>query len=165
VSPTVTTTYSLTVKDQNGCPGSATKTVNVMDISGGNNGDKIVVCHNHNSITIATQAVATHLQHGDMLGSCDNTVTARSADVQETNFTVKVLANPSPNYFDIQLRGEANAKMQITVYDNLGRIIETKSSLASNQSIRLGSSYNPGIYLVVIVQGMQKQTLRLLKTN
>ena len=45
VSPTATTTYSLAVQDQNGCPGSATKTVNVLDISGGKKGDKIVVCH------------------------------------------------------------------------------------------------------------------------
>jgi len=50
VSPSVTTTYSLTVQDQNGCPGSATKMVNVADIAGGNKGDKIVVCHHGNSL-------------------------------------------------------------------------------------------------------------------
>jgi hypothetical protein len=32
VSPTVTTTYSVAVADQNGCPGSATKTIQVADI-------------------------------------------------------------------------------------------------------------------------------------
>jgi hypothetical protein len=52
VSPTTTTNYSLAVQDQNGCPGSATKTVNVIDISGGKKGDKIVVCHRGNSLTI-----------------------------------------------------------------------------------------------------------------
>src|SRR5215203_4890739 len=35
VSPTVTTLYSVTVRDQNGCPGTASRTVSVMDISGG----------------------------------------------------------------------------------------------------------------------------------
>ncbi|HEV8273150.1 MAG TPA: CHRD domain-containing protein, partial [Chitinophagaceae bacterium] len=71
VSPTTTTNYSLAVKDQNGCPGSATKTVNVVNISGGNKGDKIVVCHHGNSLTIAGPGVADHLSHGDMLGSCE----------------------------------------------------------------------------------------------
>ena len=168
VSPTATTTYSLAVQDQNGCPGSATKTVNVVDISGGNKGDKIVVCHKGNAVTIATPSVASHLQHGDMLGSCDpNSVTMRSRDVRETNLATSVLANPNPshNYFDIQIRGKADNNIRLTVYDNMGRVIETKSSLPSNQTIRLGSFYNPGIYLVEILQGTQKQTVKLVKAN
>lgn len=166
VSPTATTTYSLTVTDQNGCPGSATKTVNVVDISGGNKGDKIVVCHYGHSLTIAAPALADHLQHGDVLGSCEsNSVTVRSADIRETDFAIRVLGNPSPNYFDIQIGGKADNNVRLTVYDNLGRVIETKSSLPSNQTVRLGSFYHSGIYLVEIVQGTQKQTLKLVKTN
>jgi hypothetical protein len=166
VSPTATTTYSLTVTDQNGCPGSATKTVNVVDISGGNKGDKIVVCHYGHSLTIAAPALADHLQHGDVLGSCEsNSVTVRSADIRETDFAIRVLGNPSPNYFDIQIGGKADNNVRLTVYDNMGRVIETKSSLPSNQTVRLGSFYHSGIYLVEIVQGTQKQTLKLVKTN
>jgi hypothetical protein len=166
VSPTTTTTYSLTVRDQNSCPGSATKTVNVVNISGGNKGDKIVVCHHGNALTIAAPAVADHLSHGDMLGSCEsNSVTIRSANVGETDFAIRVLANPSPNYFDIQIRGKADNNIRLTVYDNLGRVIETKSLLPSNQTVRLGSFYHSGIYLVEIVQGVQRQILKLVKAN
>jgi hypothetical protein len=168
VSPTVTTTYSVAVTDQNGCPGSATKTIQVADISGGNKGDKIVVCHNGmNSLTIATPAVASHLQHGDMLGSCEatrNPATTRTANIPETDFAVKLLANPSRGYFDIQIGSSAGNNVRITVYDNLGRVIDTKSSSA-NQTVRLGGFYKPGTYLAEIVQGTQKQTLRLVKTN
>jgi len=166
VSPTATTTYSLSVQDQNGCPGSATKTVNVVDISGGKNGDKIVICHRGNSLTIGNSGVADHLLHGDMLGTCEPaTVSVRSNDVSETDLVVRLLANPSPNYFDIQIRSKADNNIRLTVYDNMGRVIETKSSLPSNQTVRLGSFYHSGIYLVEIVQGGQKQTLRLVKTN
>ncbi|TMI61443.1 MAG: CHRD domain-containing protein [Bacteroidetes bacterium] len=167
VSPTTTTTYSLAVKDQNGCPGSATKTVNVLNISGGKNGDKIDVCHNGNTLTIGRPAVADHLSHGDMLGSCEpNSITARSRDVRETDLAaITVLGNPSPNYFDIQIRGKAGNNIRLTVYDNMGRVIETKSSLPSNQSVRLGNSYHSGIYLVEIIQGGQKQILKLVKSN
>ena len=164
VSPTSVTTYTLAVKDQNDCPASSTsKTVNVVNISGGNKGDKIVVCHSGNTLTIASPAVADHLLHGDMLGSC--AVIARSADMREKDLAIRVLTNPSPNYFDIQIRGKAANNIRLTVYDNLGRVIETKSSLASNQTVRFGSMYQPGIYLVEIVQGTYKQTLRLAKTN
>jgi hypothetical protein len=168
VSPTAATTYSLSVRDQNGCPGSATKTVNVIDISGGKNGDKIVVCHKGNTLTIGSSGVADHLGHGDMLGSCESGVTrSPSNSIQETQtlFDVKVLGNPSPNYFDIQIRGKADNNVRITVYDNMGRVIEKRSSLPSNQIVRIGNSYQAGIYLVEIIQGTQKQTLKLIKAN
>jgi hypothetical protein len=166
VSPTTTTNYSLAVKDQNGCPGSATKTVNVVNISGGNKGDKIVVCHHGNSLTIAGPGVADHLSHGDMLGSCEPvSVRVRSTDVLETGLATRVLGNPSPNYFDIQIGGKAGNNIRLTVYDNLGRVIETRSSLQPNQTVRLGSFYHSGIYLVDIIQGTQKQTLKLVKAN
>lgn len=166
VSPTATTTYSLAVQDQNGCPGSATKTVTVVNISGGNKGDKIVVCHKGNELTIGSSGVADHLLHGDMLGSCEPvTVRSPSTVIAETDFTIRVLANPSPNHFDIQIRGKADNNIRLTVYDNLGRVIERKSSLTSNQTVRLGSFYRSGIYLVEIVQGTHKQTLKLVKAN
>src|SRR5688572_32368400 len=100
-----------------------------------------------------------------MLASCGpNPVTVRSNHIGE-ELAIRVLSNPSPNYFDIQIRGEAGNNIRLTVYDNMGRVIETKSSLPSDQTVRLGSYYKPGIYLVEIVQGVQKQTLRLVKAN
>jgi hypothetical protein len=169
VSPTANTSYWLTVRDQNGCPGTASKTVNVVDISDGKKGDKIIVCHNKQSITIAAPAVAAHLQHGDMLGNCatiSGTTTVRTTQLQTpADLTVKVLANPSPSSFDIQIRSGADNNVRITVYDNLGRVIETKPSLPANQSVRLGSSYRTGTYLLEIVQGNQKHIVRLVKTN
>jgi hypothetical protein len=101
-----------------------------------------------------------------MLGSCEPvSIRVRSTGVLETGLAIKVLGNPSANYFDIQLRGEADNNIRITVYDNLGRVIERKSSLPSNQTVRIGASYHSGIYLVEIVQGTQKQTLKLVKAN
>ena len=167
VSPTSTTTYSVAVRDQNGCPGSATKTVNVLNISGGKNGDKIVVCHKGNTLTIGLSGVADHVLHGDMLGSCESgTVRVPSVAVrEETDLAIRVLSNPSPNHFEIQIRGKAENNIKITVYDNMGRVIERKSSLSSNQTVRFGNFYHSGIYLVEIVQGTQKQTLKLVKAN
>ena len=165
VSPTGTSSFSVNVQDQNGCPGSATKTVNVVDVSGGKNGDKIVVCHKGKELTIGSSGVSDHLLHGDMLGGCEpSTVRARPTDMWETGLSIRVLGNPSPNYFDIQIRG-GDSNIRLTVYDNLGRVIERKSSLPSNQILRIGGAYHSGIYLVEIVQGTQKQTLKLVKAK
>jgi hypothetical protein len=140
----------------------------MLDISGGHNSNKIVICHNgKNTLTIANPAAASHLQHGDMLASCEvngNTSRLRTTNLEATNLAVKVLGNPSRSYFDIQIGSMTNNNVRITIYDNLGRVIETRS-LPANQMVRLGSSYKPGTYLVEIIKGTLKQTLKLLKTN
>lgn len=166
VSPIATTNYTLSVQDQNGCSGTAIKTVTVVDIAGGNKGDKIIVCHNGNSLTIAAPSVAAHLQHGDMLANCElASVRAGLTNMEEADLGIKVLGNPSPNHFDIIIRSRSENNIQLTVYDNLGRVIESKASMSSDQTFRIGSKYRAGIYLVEIIQGKQKQTLKLVKTN
>jgi len=171
VSPNVSTLYSVTVHDQNGCSGAASRMVNVVDISGGKKGQNIVICHKgQNSLTVAAPAVAAHLDHGDMLGTCNQvsgSITAREAVTKQPagEFSARVLSNPSPNYFELQLNGNTGSKMQLKVYDLQGRVVETKTSLQSNQTLRFGTSYAPGIYLVQITQGNQIQTIRLVKTR
>ena len=166
VNPASTTNYTLTVTDLFGCPGSAMKTVNVVDVSGGTKGDKIVVCHHGNSLTIAGPAVADHLSHNDVLGSCEpGSFRVQSDNLQENDLDIRVLGNPSSKQFTIQLNGNSNNNIKLTVYDNLGRVIENRTSLSSNQTLSLGSSYRSGIYLIEISQGLQKQTLRLVKVN
>jgi len=170
VSPMASTNYSVMVTDQNGCPGAASKTVNVMNVTGGNKGQHIVVCHKSNSLAIAAPAVAAHLAHGDMLGACmDESKSVRTSDMitehLDDKVLVKVLSNPTRNYFELQLSGNAGNGIQLRVYDLQGRLVETKALLQSNQTIRVGSLYNPGVYLLQIAQGQEIQTLRLVKAK
>jgi hypothetical protein len=169
VSPTATTNYSVSVQDHNGCPGSSTKTVNVVDISGGKNGNKIVVCHRGKSLTIGFDGVADHVGHGDMLGECEanssRVLTTAVSEVGPDALKIHVLGNPSSSYFTIQLRAQTDNNIRLTVYDNMGRVIERRTSLPSNQILRIGSTYQSGIYLVEIVHGTQKQTVKLVKAN
>jgi hypothetical protein len=171
VSPVVNTLYTVTVMDNNNCPGMATKTVSVMDVSGGKKGDKIVICHKgKNSLTIEALSVADHLEHGDMLGSCpEASVTARQIGLPQQlaqeagNLSVRVLSNPAFSHFDLQINGKAGNTLQVRTYDIAGRMIETRSAVPSNQTLRLGTSYHPGVYIVEIVQGAEKQVIRLVK--
>ena len=173
VSPAVATNYSVTVTDQNGCPGNAaSKTVNVMNIAGGNKGQNILVCHKgRQTLAIGRDGIPDHLGHGDMLGNCteqSQSVTGReilAEHIAQDALSVRVLSNPSPNYFDLQISGKAESNIQLRVYDLQGRVVETKPSLQSNQTLKLGASYRPGVYLVQIKQGKQIQTIRLIKAN
>jgi hypothetical protein len=87
VDPSVTTTYTITVTDANGCSTSDQVTVNVYTVSGPGspcatpgNTDKVQICHkppgnpaNEHNLCVGSAAVASHLAHGDYLGPCGNT--------------------------------------------------------------------------------------------
>lgn len=171
VSPVVQTTYSVTVEDQNGCPGITSKTINVGIYENENEGDKVTVCHKgKNSLNINASDVAAHLAHGDVIGHCSNaksltTPFTNQAEQGNNQLSVRALPNPSQTYFNLQITGSTGSNVQVKVYDVLGRNVETMSLANANQSLRFGSSYKPGIYLVEIVQGEEKQILRLIKGN
>ena len=171
VSPTAMTSYTVNVKDNNGCPGSATKIVNVVDVTGGNKGQQILVCHKGRStLAIGADGVADHLGHNDMLGNCGGETRSDMGrqgigEQLAQDALIKVRANPSPNYFELQVSGKAESNLQLKVYDLQGRVVEVIASVRANQMLKLGTSYRPGVYMVQVIQGKQSQTIRLVKGN
>ena len=78
VCPIATTIYGITVTDHNGISAEDNVTVQVIDVRCGNNNNKVTVCHyppnnpaNHQVLFVSESAVADHLSHGDVLGTCD----------------------------------------------------------------------------------------------
>lgn len=189
VSPTVITTYTLTVTDANGCTGTASKTINVIDVRGGHNMDKVVICHNPskhaNTLTIAEEAVDNHLSHGDMLGSClpsarlnimdsktdvsnDKIVYSmaiKNSKIQMTSFATKVFPNPSAKYFTLTVQGANTGAMQIRVVDMHGHLIEQRDNVLPGEIINFGNAYKPGTYTLEIIQGSIKKQQKIIKIN
>lgn len=172
VSPTSNTTYSLTVTDANGCQGTATKNISVLDIRAGKKMDKINICHasgNTHSIQIDPAAAPAHLAHGDMLGNCEiinPSVTSRYQNQTEivSDLQVKVLSNPSSDYFVLKLSGgNVSERINIRITDVIGRIVEIRNSLSSNQNIILGNSYKQGVYFAEVIQGGVRKQIKLIK--
>ncbi len=172
VSPVATTIYTVIVSDANSCIASASKTVNVIDIRGGNKNDKVKVCHNSNTLTVDGNSIVAHLAHGDMLGSCSisgSSITQKTVSNNETSgnqLSVMVLPNPSTNYFTLIINGtDQNVKINLRITDIQGRIIEQKTSLHSNQVVKIGEQYLSGIYFAEIVQGSNKKVIKLIKLD
>jgi hypothetical protein len=171
VSPTTNTAYSLTVTDANGCHGTASKTISVLDIRAGKKMDKINICHasgNTHSIQIDPSAAPAHLAHGDMLGSCETvspSVTGRYQLPTEivSELQIKALPNPWPNYFVLNLSGGNADKISIRIIDVTGRTVELKNNLSSNRNITFGNSYQPGIYFAEVIQGSVHKQIKLVK--
>ncbi|HEV8284387.1 MAG TPA: family 10 glycosylhydrolase [Chitinophagaceae bacterium] len=94
------------------------------------------------------------------------TTTARASEeniVTTETLLVTVSPNPSYNQFLINTRSNLQELISIRIMDNLGRMIESRVSIAPSSTIQLGSKYKAGIYYVEVRQGDKQQCLKLIK--
>ncbi len=83
----------------------------------------------------------------------------------EALLQVQALPNPTSNHFTLVLKGSSNAAVNLRVLDVLGRVVEARSGVATNSTLRLGAAYRPGIYFVEVMQGTERITLKLVKQS
>jgi endonuclease I/chitodextrinase len=164
VCPTATTTYTLTVKDANGCVSATEKTVTVIDVRCGNNpkNPKVEICHNGKTICVDENAVASHLAHGDKLGNC-----SPQLDEKITVTDVVVFPNPFMNTVNITIESASSVKVDLLVYNYNGQVVkQTTQDITtgkSNLSVDL-SVLNKGYYfLKTVVNGKVKNIKYLIK--
>lgn len=167
VSPVSATTYTLTVTDANGCASTVSTDIAVVNV-GGNQTHKVLVCHNGSTLDISGNgnAVAAHLAHGDMLGACDAGLITNSSVVERVLGTahISVMPNPSNLHFNIRIEGNNQSeRIDLRVMDILGRVVEQRTGLQHNQTIRIGDSYKAGIYFVELNNGRDKTVLKLIR--
>jgi len=153
VSPTETTTYFLEVTNEYGCktPAPIEITVNVKDWRCGKDFRKIMLCHNGKEICVDENAVQSHLDHGDKLGSC-NPYTKGSINQETAMYQYEVnreeqklegfdLLQNYPNPFGdgtvIEFRLEETMDLTLKIYDGAGKLVEEC----------LSGIYNKGTYI------------------
>jgi uncharacterized delta-60 repeat protein len=169
VSPSTGTNYSVTVTDASGCVVTASKHVNVIDVSCGNNNDKVIVCQSapgngkSKSVCIASSAVAAQLRNGSRLGECmQAAITTRLTE--EATEELKLLAwpNPSSSTFTLRLNNAVPGTYSMIVRDALGRVVEQKK-LDGERPEEIGVNYKRGIYSVSVVAGEKMLNVLVLK--
>jgi hypothetical protein len=107
--------------------------------------------------------------NGAAIGSSTITSTVRSTNSLSAtldrvdNFNFKATPNPSNSYFTLQLSNGNASKLNLRVTDVLGRVVESRQSLAPGQTLRIGSEYRPGVYIVQVMQGDTVKQLKLVK--
>lgn len=80
-----------------------------------------------------------------------------------TGLQMKLMPNPTTNYSTIVLQSSNPLPVTLIVSDMLGKIIETKNNINSNSNINLGYQYKKGMYYIKVVQGIENQTIKLIK--
>ncbi len=169
VSPKISTTYSVTVTDANGCTIKSTKTIYVIDITccAGKSDvcDKVNVCHSGKTLCVGASAVPAHLAHGDVLGTCASgrgSIATSEEDEHEAE-VVKVYPNPTEGTFNVVIPA-TTAAAEIQLIDVTGRIVESRK-IAENTgapvTFNLAADAR-GMYLVKVITGSNTDIVRLI---
>jgi hypothetical protein len=138
--------------------------MNVLDVRCGNNGDKVMICHNNNTICVASSAVLEHLNHGDHLGGCSAYTTTRdvnNASQLQTGNSVVIYPNPVHENIIIKA-GELQSGATVVVYNANGKIVLSDRMINNTKTIAV-KSLASGVYYVQVRNGKKITTQKIVK--
>lgn len=155
----VSGTYSVTVTDSKGCQVTTSITINSQNVECGTKDDKVLICHNGNTICISASAVQSHLDHGDKLGSCAGATTLASASQNSgeqvepiaLSATAKIVIYPNPAADYIQISGLEAGTYQYNIFGLGGNRISGGPLV--DGKITLPAGLVNGNYLLQILDG------------
>ena len=172
---TTTNTYEFT--DACGNKSTCTFTVTVTNPYCDNNpkNRKVYVCHDGNTICISVNALQEHLDHGDYLGACTPSSTARPSS-QQGNIpnskravaqAIEVIFSPNPTTTNFSLRVESSSDelIDIRVFEATGKLMTTIEGVKNGSPVTFGDTYRGGIYFVKVMQGNNHKTVKVIKLD
>jgi len=101
------------------------------------------------------------------LVTCDITTTAgatRSTANALDIYEVKAYPNPYADTFKLDVNTSSEGQVGVRVYDMLGREVESREASVDNiTNLEIGSQYPSGVYNIIVTQGDNVKTLRVIK--
>ncbi len=104
--------------------------------------------------------------YGNYGASCNVTTPGGIARhiADTTEFAVAAYPNPFNTAFKLQVNASTDETVFISVYDMMGKQVENKAVTASEiENVTIGQDYAVGIYNVLVAQGTNTKTVRLVK--
>lgn len=77
-------------------------------------------------------------------------------------FNAKIYPNPTNQHFTLVVEGSSKEKIEVIVYDILGRVVSHIKN-SDNNFIRFGKELPFGYYIAVVKQGTNQETVKLIK--
>ena len=182
VCPSTSTVYHVTVTDSKGCATIDDVKVCTLNVVCSSCKDpvKISVCHHGKTLCVSKNAVAAHLAHGDLLGSCNadrtcgdesrNTVWEK-AEISEMDMDaplVRLYPNPSArsSVVNIEIDNLLDGNAVISVKDILGREFFSERAAVNNghlnKQLNFGMSLETGTYILSVITGTTVITEKLI---
>jgi uncharacterized protein (DUF2141 family) len=96
--------------------------------------------------------------------TCSSRMVQIDDSISVKELMVKAYPNPYTENFSLDLITANEEKITLVAYDMTGRIIDKKVVNPSDvASLQFGNGYESGVYNIVITQGQQVKTLRVIK--
>lgn len=170
VCPEVTTIYTLTITDDNGCVMSDEVKICVVNVlcTNGNGSPKIEICHKSNNgetntLCIGINAAAQHFAHGDRIAACDadrscEDVVAKKGATHGDEVQMGVYPNPFDAYTTIRFKAVKDDHATVRVLDVSGReVLEAfNNRVLKGERYRInisGERLATGIYFCILQFG------------
>ncbi|MBU3680454.1 MAG: T9SS type A sorting domain-containing protein [Flavobacterium sp.] len=116
------------------------------------------------AVRVAVMTAGTWSPFGDACEITAPTASTRVNEVAANEFTVEAYPNPYSTEFKLNVATSTEGAVDVRVYDMLGKLIETRSiNTIDYISEDLGSAYPAGVYNVIVTQGENAKTLRMIK--
>lgn len=159
--PEKTTTYTVTVTDANKCSVTKTTVVNVIDVSCGKNNNKVQVCHKgKKTICISKQKLQDHLNHGDTLGTCNDSINRPVSKF-------KVFPNPFASNLNVVVKTNYSTPATFVMYNCFGTIVFKKEEeliAGKNKFTYNLENLNTGIYYTkLLIDNKVEKTQKVVK--
>jgi hypothetical protein len=111
-------------------------------------------------------------------GGCQAPTTAKSTvpftdatDEEEqvvevkNEFNVQVYPNPSSTDFNVQVFSKSNEPVTVRILDNSGVVKSVSTISSKTNSILVGNNLPRGVYVAEVIQGNNRQVVKLIKLN
>lgn len=89
-------------------------------------------------------------------------ITGLRPDPMNEQLPVKVMNNPTQNFFTLQWDASVQGKMVMKITDVYGRLIETRENIQT-RTVSFGNNYPPGIYFAEMLMNKKHTVLKLIK--
>ena len=87
-----------------------------------------------------------------------------SSEAKNSDMLVEIYPNPFTGAFSFNLTTESDSKVVLSIYDMAGKLIENREVMPTEiNALQLGDKYASGVYNVIVSQGTQVKTLRIIK--
>ena len=82
----------------------------------------------------------------------------------ELDFTATVFPNPYSDQFSLLVNSDLDERIAYRVYDMLGKLIEADEfDYTALETKEFGRNYPAGVYNIIVTQGENVKTLRVIK--
>jgi len=163
ISASAAGTYSVAVTDSKGCADTTAIVINTLDVRCGNNNDKVMICHNNNTICVASAAVQQHLDHGDYLGGCTTSarMNTQNESLEINSANIIVYPNPVSEQLNVRVSGLEVGSV-IKMYDQNGMLIKTLLVTGKFEDVPV-RGLAAGLYYLQIKTGEVLITKKIVK--